>query len=177
MNTEPMKLFLTEESIREHLGYLKHLKAKLSINEKSIPKLKGKTTRDILSMRIPRALSREMCEIKNRILSHEIYFSSFSEDRRSLDNIKRLHGTADSYRYEIFERANKSRCEFIYITQNRGRTNITECNDISSPELLDGVKLCIDLSEHSYFLDYRFDRERYLKSACYYLDLSRLCSD
>ena len=46
----------------------------------------------------------------------------------------------------------------------------------------DGLSLClpappalaIDVSEHAYFLDYGFDKQRYIMAALPFLDLSKL---
>jgi superoxide dismutase len=60
---------------------------------------------------------------------------------------------------------------FVFVDE-RGRPIINHSDNIKRVRL--APRLAIDISEHAYFLDYRFEKERYLRSAIANLNLSLL---
>ncbi|MBR5241623.1 MAG: hypothetical protein IKV20_00655 [Clostridia bacterium] len=109
----------------------------------------------------------------SEIRAHEIYFSSFSDGFGKYEKIKKKYLSADSLRYEIFTAARHARFGFLFIILERGEVRIRV---VDKPPFFirEAPALAIDLCEHSYFPDYAFRREEYLRQAVGYLDLSKI---
>ena len=63
---------------------------------------------------------------------------------------------------------------FVCVYSCNGKVSIKGGGDFLSLCLPYLPLVCIDVCEHAYFLDYGFDKERYLKSALPYLDITKL---
>ncbi len=173
MEKDSMRNFLSSENIGIHKEYLKKLKLKYSVLTKSDPRL---LRLDIFDMRrkLPRSdIKSEAMSLLSEILSHEIYFSSFSDKRIRCPRLCERYGSENSFLYELFSAA-KPHCHgFLYIFSDKlgVRYEISDGNYIFKNSL---PCLAVDLYEHAYFQDYRFDRERYLEAAISNLDLSKI---
>ena len=56
--------------------------------------------------------------------------------------------------------------------------SVNKCSEKNGEHFIKGEpRLAIDLCEHAYFIEYGFDKERYLEDLLRHLDLSRLKSD
>jgi superoxide dismutase len=60
---------------------------------------------------------------------------------------------------------------FVFVDE-KGRPIIIHSDNIKRVKNV--PRLAVDISEHAYFLDYRFEREKYLRSAIANLNLSLL---
>ena len=141
--------FLSEENIALHREYLASMRArrKMGLSE-----------------------GRER-EINEAILSHELYFSSFAKQRRPCERARRGFGSESAFCYELKSFALTKISGFIYIYP---LMRFPYIGYSSRGADVYRARLCIDLFEHAYFLDYAFDLERYLCGALSHLDLSRL---
>ena len=172
MNTEPIRLFLTADNIRYHIDYYKLLKAKFSIYQKSIPELNDTNFKEIKNMGLNRQLAAEIRELFAEMKSHEIYFSSFTTQQTVNASILKHYSSKEAFLYDVLCCSVNSKSNFVYVGMFKNKPVITD-NAIESFDLYD-VKLAVDISEHAYFLDYRFDRERYIKNALTHLNLIKL---
>ena len=109
------------------------------------------------------------------IKSHESYFSSFTELAKPCPELKRHYSSEDAFCYEVLELAREYNGGFIYIFSN-GRIRPTVKHSENAPFVYvkEMPTLAIDLFEHSYFLDYGFEREKYLRAAIGHLNLTLL---
>lgn len=175
MFSEAMLRFLSRDSILAHIDYMKNLRHKYSIIEKSYPALSGRDIFKIRGRELPRSARDEAATLMREYLSHKLYFSSFSENLTPCDKIKKYYPSEDSFCYEVLSLARAYDSGFIYVFSGGG----------SSPRILHSSKtprifereaptLALDISEHAYFADYGFERDNYLKSAVARLDINKL---
>ena len=174
MNIEVQRAFLSSENIGFHLDYLRNMRLKYSIYKKSIPALEGKTLRQLSRM-------LDRCDDKHDIISlacciksHELFFSSFSDNSAKCPEIREWYSSESAFLYEVYQKALGQR-GFIYITRVERRSpEIVLGSDEKVPQLVAPPLLAIDLCEHAYFLDYHFDREAYIRALLTHLDLRML---
>ena len=163
--------FLSERNVKLHNEFLRSLRLRLSIIEKSYPYITGKSAREISRMRFD---SRdEAVDLICNIGCHEIFFSSFSDARVPSENARRGFGSESGFLYELYESAKESREEFMFVYLDSGRI----CYHTGSRLCYLNKKravLAIDLCEHSYFLDYGFDKRAYVENALSYFDFSTI---
>ena len=176
MRLDEMRGFLSEDTINLHLGQYMKERCKCSIFEKSIPEVKGKTIRDIIEMPMRGALKEELLECFIAAKSHELYFSSFCTRRKACSEIKKYYSSEAAFLFECSEKAKRLDSGFLYVIKDRGGAPRAVAED----ELRFGRGfspcLALDMSEHAYFLDYRFAKERYIAAALAHLDLSEIFS-
>jgi superoxide dismutase len=175
MDHTALYTFLSESNVKRHLDYLNTLKLRLSILEKSIPKIKGKELREILSMNIPKSQKEEIIPLSLEILSHKLYFSSFTAEPKPSPTIRKYYFSESGFCYEMLKAAKNYTQGYLYIFKDkRGKPcfNITSAPDLFFFDLT--PILLIDLYEHAYFTDYGFEKESYIKGALSRLDLFRL---
>ena len=161
---------LSEEALDLHKDYLKEMKLKYSICEKSIPEISGKSIIEISRMRI-----REREEIRallSEILYHDVYFSSFGKEYQSSVAVKKRFRTEASFLYELHEVGKNAGDSFLLIYINKGRVDYAVAPKGSVLRVQ--PVLAIDLCEHAYFLDFGFDREEYLRKTLSFLNLNSL---
>ena len=172
-----MSEFLSCDSIKLHMAYVNNLRLKLSILEKSVGvKLDGfESTRN---MRLEPDVREEVTNLLWLIKSHEIFFASFTSECPKIDLTNTPFGSREGLLYELL-RLGLSRCDgFIFLSVDRcGRILIYLTEKLDKSYIANPPRLCIDLSEHAYFLDYRFEKEKFLKNALNKLDLRRLKSE
>ena len=171
MYSPVMESFLSKENIKLHLSHLNDLKLKYSILEKSCPILHKKRYSDVYSMKLSREVKQEALELLYKIEAHEIYFSSFCEKNQRCDFLRKYFPSKEAFLYEIFLLAKTSKSDFLFIsTVKKGKPVISFEEDT----LMFNPLLVLDLAEHSYFGDYGFDREEYIRRAISVLDLAKL---
>lgn len=172
---DPMRTFLTEENIALHREYMRSLRLKHSVMEKSISVIKNASLSEISKAAIKKRDKDDVLANLSEYLMHDLYFKSFSEMPSGNKLIKKYYSSDEAFLYEIFCKCRETPAGFILIyLDDRGRPQVKEFN--SWRDLIHPPRLAIDVSEHSYFLDYGFEREKYLKNALSHLDLAKLKS-
>ncbi len=167
--------FLTRENIALHKAHLKTLRLKYSILEKSIPALKGAELQDIMYLKIKKSEREEALRLKSDIISHEIYFSSFTDKFIPSALVAKHYGSESNFIYEVYKAARGKKTGFIYIYLAAAKKPQISYFSESTPFLSKNrPRLAIDLFEHAGFLDYSFDHDRYIENAAAHLNLSRL---
>lgn len=182
MDDMGMAAFLSGESIREHKEYLDLLKLRFSILRESEPRLDGKDHRQIGKLPIEREIAKEAAGLSAQIAAHELFFDSFSAKRAFCPPIAARYGSENQFLYEVLRAAKeeaKNRSEFLIVGRERRKRG--DRIRIAGGDLLSAMLSCepifaIDLCEHAYFGDYKFDKERYLLRAVSYLNLQK-CAD
>lgn len=171
---ESMSSFVSPENVRMHTEYLKDLKFKYSILEKSEPKIKGACARDIIKMRILKDIKREAVALKSEIELHKCYFNSFSLTSTALKSFMPCYSSDADFRYRIFCTAMELGSGFVYITVSpHAYPEIRRYTDVSVDAVYDPL-FALDVSEHAYFYDWGFAKREYLKKAISALDLGRI---
>ena len=161
---------LSEETLNLHKEYLKKLKLKYSIFEKSRPEISGKGMCEISKMRI--AERDEILYLMRDIKSHELYFNSFDREFQSSDAVRKRFRSEASFVYELYKTAMESDGDFLLVTANKGELDyevLSEKSFLKAEPLL-----AVDLCEHAYFMDFGFEKEEYLKKILYRLNLKSL---
>lgn len=170
---DPIRAFLTEENILIHKEYMRTLRLRHSIMEKSIPQIKGKGIAEIEKMRLQASIKDDIIPNLREYISHELYFKSFSSDRYSPSLIKDYYSSVEAFLYEIYLMASSKNSGFIFVfLDERGRPVLGHSEEVKRYRFT--PRLAIDISEHAYFLDYRFDKDKYIRSAIANLNLSLL---
>ncbi len=169
-----LRTFLTEENVNLHKRHLEDLRLSHSINEKSMPRIAGMLPSEVMRCGIPADVRSEVVANLLDIRAHELYFSSFCHSRKRVDAIRRYYSSEDAFLYDAFSLAKGENLGFlIFYTGPRGEPKFTVARDLSLL-LRTPARLAVDLFEHAYFLDYGFDREKYLRAALEHLDIERL---
>ena len=177
MSSEAMERFLSKDSLNEHRMYLHTLRLKHSIMEKSVPEIKGKGISEIIKLNLKKSLKNDILPGIISIKSHELYFESFSDKAVSCTEIKKYYSSSEAFLYRLFTKAREAVGGFVYICLDGGGRPYIEVRFPSDKEPLRySPVLCVDMYEHAFFADYRFDCDRYLKNLLPYLDISRLFS-
>ena len=172
----PMRTFLTEENISAHKEYAKTLRLRHSIMEKSIPEIKGKSIFEIEKMKLKKSDKEQILPNLSEYLAHELFFKSFTTLPSNAQFIKKHYLSEEAFLYEIMTAGMKIKDGFVFIyLGDRGEPKIQSCQSGVIPKCM--PRLAVDVCEHAYFLDYRFEKEQYLKNALSHLDLSVLTSD
>ena len=173
--SDAMLCFLSRDSILAHIDYMKNLRHRYSIIEKSYPALSGKDIFSCKGRGLPRTVRDEAEELMREYLSHKLYFSSFAENLSPCQKIRKFYPSEDSFCYEVLTLARKYNGGFIYIFSAGGSSpRILHSSDIPRVFERDTPTLAFDISEHAYFADYGFERDNYLKSAVARLDINKL---
>ncbi len=170
-----MHNFLSAESIELHRGYLSTLKLRLSVLEKSISGIKGRELFEIERLRIGDDDKAALCALKRDISAHEVFFSSFGRKNTHIGRGSELFGREAELLYALYNSAREADGGFLLVFKDRrlgvrfysGRYALKEIS-YSYPVL------ALDLEEHAYFSDYRFDRDSYIKNALQFLCLEKL---
>ena len=163
--------FLSERSIFMHNEYLKKLKLQYSVLEKSCPSIIGRDLAEIQRLKVP--YKDEILALKAEIVAHEIFFDSFGVKNQTSSVIRNSHGSEASFVYELYDAARKTANGFAFVVRTRKGVEIY----LGAPVEILKTKnplLAIDLCEHSYFLDYGFERELYIKNMISYLNLNNV---
>ena len=171
MNVSGMNLFLSEDCIKKHLEHLHTMKLKYSILEKSISNLSGKEIVNILKMRIGREEKEEAIKLLTYIKSHECFFSSFTDSPKI---IKCGALSSEKIAYEIFTEAKDKDYGFIYIYKDKEQIKTYYSREGYGAFYRITPILTLDLYEHTYFSDYGFNKNAFLKGAIAHLDFSKL---
>lgn len=167
--------FLSDANKSIHREYLRQLKLRMSIFEKSYPWIKGKNIREIARGRLKSDERDELIRIKAEVLAHEMYFSSFGESHGA-PSVRKEYGSEASFLYRLFCEAKE--CSeggflIVYIDKNK---RINSYSGLEYYSVFDESRPCLalDLCEHAFFYDYLFEREKYIKSAISRFDLSKI---
>ncbi len=175
MDFKAMNRFLSEENIKRHLEHLRTQKLRLSILEKSIPELGGKTMAQICRSNLKSAVKDEALDLMWYIRSHECFFDSFCENQQRNMLILKHFSSLEKYIYDIYTEAKGYNHGFLYMFIDKLGIPRTHYSDRYDGAFVKYKPcLAIDLYEHTYFSDYGFDRERFLKNALTHLDVSKL---
>ena len=162
--------FLSEENLNLHKEYYRNLKHKWSILEKSIPVFKAKDLSELYMVHASKDAKNEAICLKREIYLHETYFSSFikSEEKRNPQNakIKSQFGSINNFLFEAYMYARKLEGGFFIIFEEKKRLKFASDSLYKLPHAICALDLC----EHAYFLDYRFEKDEYIKSALAYLN-------
>lgn len=175
MNINAMNLFLSDSSIKRHFEHLREERLRYSILEKSCPELKGRSISEIVRLNISKEIKDEAVSKLRYIKSHECFFNSFAEHQVISENTVKQYKSKERLLYEIYSESVERNYGFMYIYLDK-QGNIKW----SFEEEGDGSFLCfnpvlaLDLFEHTYFLDYGFEKKLFLRNALAYLNLSSL---
>lgn len=172
-----MTEFLSEENILLHQSYMRNLKLKYSILEKSIEGIKGKKMSQILRMRIHGRDAKEILDLLPEIELHELYFSSFANKKNSSSSAVRLkYKSEGAFLNELYRLGMSIDHGFVIANFRMNRIETFVLNDFTAAFTLGAPMLALDVCEHAYFSDYGFDKNSYLINALTYLDLGKIDS-
>ena len=163
--------FLSEEAITLHKEHFRILKLKYSVLEKSDSRIKSLSLKELQKARLPKDTKREAIELMRDIIYHEIYFASFGKPGVKSSFIRSKYPSESHFIYDVYSASMNIKGGFLLFYNDRGKLRVVDSKRDYS---FDTPVLAIDMEEHAYFNDYRFDRERYLKSALYYLAVDKL---
>ena len=175
MYNSAMLAFLSEPNLRVHEEYMRKLRLRHSIMEKSLPEIKGKSAAEVLRMPMKRSLKNEILPTLMAYEAHKIYFSSFSDKEVRSDPIRKAYGSESAFCYEMLESARRRGYGFLYVFKDaRGKVSFRVAPDADEFMVRENPLLVVDLFEHAYFSDYGYAYEKYLRGALSHLDFSRL---
>ena len=173
MTNDAMRCFLSEQTLTLHKRELDTARAALSIYQKSLPHIKEKSISEIQKMRIPTDYKQTILCKMRYIMLHEVYFSSFATSPILPKRLKEYYPSREGFLFSLSEAVRGMRDGFLCLYKTKGAPKISILNEDSSALCL-APTLAVDISEHAYFLDYAFSRDKYLKGALERLNLDVL---
>ena len=175
MNYKALNCFLSEDNIKEHLDHLRTLRLKYSVLVKSFQELEGRALMELLKMPINKNVKEEAVELLWQINSHELFFDSFTDNPLSTNSIRKQNVSKERFLYDIMTYAQDKDYGFLYVYKDKQNNIVNLFTDHYDGAFAKYQPiLCIDLYEHTYFLDYRFKKDKFLRNALAYFDLGRL---
>ena len=170
-----MLSFLSDENLAIHKEHLRTKKLQYSILEKSIEGIKNKNIEEIIRQKLKKRVREDVLRLLSDITLHELFFASFAENTHaSSDAVRLSYGSEASFLNALFLECLNLSHGFVCVYYSSGRVSMRGGFDGLSLCLPAPPTLAIDVSEHAYFLDYGFDKERYIMAALPFLDLSKL---
>ena len=175
MDITAMRCFLTEENIRKHIDYVNTLKLRLSILEKSFPQLVGVNISDLARINLPPDAKADALNLMWEIISHVAYFGSFTPEPCKAGVAKSFGISRERLIYDIYIMGMEKNQGFIYLFLDKcGRIKLHfACRYDGAFDKYQPI-LAIDICEHSYFSDYGFNKDKYLRGSLNHLDISKL---
>lgn len=162
---------LSERAVQMHRDYLNELILRRSIFEKSYPN--GVFDSYIRGRGLASDERERMRELDKQISAHKIFFDSFSNIKyQHSELVKKQYGDVSHLLNEVFRVCMASDGGFVYIVMQRGRVEICARKEKSEPPA--EPVLAVDICEHVYFLDYGFDKEKFLCRILPYLSLCKI---
>ena len=168
--------FLSERNLSLHKEYLRNLERKYSIFEKSYPSLVGKGLRGVARAKVERGEREEAFLLRAEIEAHRLFFSSFSDCSGRCEAVCKKYGSEASFLYELM-RASSEREGFLLVFRGERGVEYYAGREYGKIFMRYNPLLAIDLCEHSYFLDYLFDKRTYMKNALSRLNLAKITKD
>lgn len=169
--------FLSRASAEDHREYLELLKTRFSVLVRDEPRLRGAAPLSILRLPIGKSVRSEAAALAAEIAAHELFFDSFSSKRAFCPALRRRFGSENGFLYEVLRAAKEaisSREEFLTVGRDsRGEIVFSHGDALTAVTAFDPI-FAIDLCEHAYFSDYKFDKEKYLLRAVSYLNLRKI---
>lgn len=168
-------LFLHESSVARHMEYYNNLMLKISILKKSVPELRNATVYDLDFLRLQKAVAEECSPLMWEAELHRVWFSSFSNVKfpPSLA-VRRKFGSEAVFLNKIYRMGMDLATGFVSVGIKEGKICLFSCEKYDGHRKNGVIILAIDVSEHAYYGDFGFDKDRYLREALTYLDLSLL---
>ena len=163
--------FVSERALALHKMHIEEEKVRLALYEKTYPDIVNNGIKGVLRSRYKE--KREILKMALNIRCHELYFSSFDKHYTMSSSVRSTYGTEASFLYEIRKYATKCDKDFIFIYSDGEKVFLRGDDEVGLLKAFGNV-LVIDLKEHSYFLDYGFDREEYVRRLLPHLNLSIL---
>jgi superoxide dismutase len=170
-----MECFLSEDAIELHKAYLNNLKLRYSVLEKCYPEIKGKSIQQLGRIKSIRR-EEKIIEAKGEIICHELFFNSFGSPYQSSKNAREQYRSEACFLYEMQELASNNYVKYIIAYTDYGKIKIKAINRFFEMQSISNPVLSLDVCEHAYFMNYAFDKEKYIKSALSYVNLSQLDS-
>lgn len=170
-----MTEFLSDEAIASHKEYLRQLRLKYAILEDGIKTIKNKDYEEITRQKLNYKDKLEVLSQLSEITLHRIFFDSFCDREYAPCELARLSfGSEAVLLNRIYSECMALPYGFVGVFLERGQPVVL--GDTDRVKLLSRAipRLAVDVCEHTYFLDYGFDKERFLIRALPYLDLNRL---
>lgn len=167
-----MSEIFSDVQIGIHREYLEKLRLKYSILKKSGIGINSDNIRDIARQKIDPSLKKEALELLAEISAHELFFSSLGKIRQPESAlIRKYYPSCAAFLNYLFRLGADTKYGFLGVEIRSGKpVGYTSENSLDAI-LTHKPVLLVDMYEHAYFLDYGFDRERYLISCLSYLSL------
>ena len=165
---------LTEQNLSLHKEYLRELKLRLAVLEKSFPSGNTETLKDVRRLPLNSEEREAWRRLKAEVLAHEIYFSSFGKSGTPSESVREKYGSEASFLYTLYEECMKAKGGFLFIWKSNRGVEFFVTDEYS--DLLERYTpiLALDLCEHAYFNDYLYDKKAYIQASLRELDLSKL---
>ena len=175
MCDEALRLVVSENALKLHREYLIDIEHKISILRKSIPGLSD-TINEVIRGSFQKEVKREAIVLLFERDCHKIFFESFAEVPGEVPCIKSRYSSENAFVYELYRYILKHGNGIYCVYRDRRGNFCFDRAEVVYPFTTDKI-LIVDFCEHSYFLDYGFNMEKYLRNALSHLNLARLSGD
>ncbi len=168
-----MKEVLSARAKEMHIEQLRDYKLRLSIFEKSYPGVSALPNALLGRLGLPRSERERLVHLRNIISAHELFFSSFSDNKYNRSELaSRQYGDISHLLNSIYRLCMDNYGGFVYIFARGRRIELEHRSEGDAPSY--SPILAIDNCEHVYFLDYGFDKKAFLTRLLPYLSLSKI---
>lgn len=176
-----IKGFMCTETVEFHHG--KHLNTYVN-NLNNL--LKG-TDLENLSLdelinnfnKVPEEIKQGVINNGGGVINHNIFFNQFSNNQKTapegllLDKINETFGSLDNLKKELIDAGVKQfGSGWSFLVVDNGNLKVISTKNQDNPKMLSNldVLIALDVWEHSYYLDYRNVRAKYLEDAMNFID-------
>ncbi|HMN14931.1 MAG TPA: superoxide dismutase [Bellilinea sp.] len=161
---------ISAETIQYHYG--KHHNAYVNALKDLIKgtDLEGKTVEEIIVATEGKADKKKIFNNAAQIWNHNFYWESLAKGLKKTDKKVDLHGyagTLDDLKAELAEAAKTQfGSGWAWLVLEKGKLAVVKTSNAEVPWTKDGVEplFIVDVWEHAYYIDYRNDRGKYVKT-------------
>ena len=170
-----MNQFLSEENTNMHREYIRQKRLKYSILEDSVRGIRGADIWDLYRLKISERDRADSIGLLTEIKLHDIFFSSFSTVRyQRSPRVASIYGNEAAFLNQLYRLSLTQRYGFVCVYDVNSRIFAKGFDDYEKAFEPGEPLLTIDVCEHAYFMDYGYDKDRYLLAMLPYLDVAKL---
>ncbi len=164
-----MYRFISERYYEGHKEYLRTLRLRYSIYEKEMRSTKGVSFEALSHIDLPKDERVRAQALLTEILLHEAYFNSFcNKEYAPSTRVRELFSSEANLINQIYGMAMSACGGFVGVWERGHKPQFFAVSDYTGG--LSGKPIfALDISEHAYFGDYGFCKERYVTEALKYI--------
>lgn len=130
----------------------------------------------------PLSIRGEILYYLSAVLNHNLYFYNISNKQNTLptgkvkQDIDKNFGNFEKFKEEFIRSANNLKGSgYTFLVKDQDKLRILNTSNEDSPYYYGFIPIiCLDLWEHAYFLEYKDNRQRYIKNFFNIIDFDKI---